>query len=211
VAQKEPSPGPCGSCVRGPPDCVQIPYFENFLIAGRPTQQRAASYYLRILVKNTGTVTARNVEVYAKALKREKNDKWEPVEDFPPMNLVWSDSPPEPHRDRTYLPFLPAGSSRHCDVAHMIEPALRPGFTGETKPGLDSLSLTFDLITRPLHLGHIVGPGKYRLDIEVAAENFDALARVVEIWFDGTFMPEASQMFGDHLRIGVSSECGDAP
>ncbi len=195
----------------GPPDCIQIPYVENFdNISGGRRQERAASYYLRILVKNTGNVTARNVEVYAKSLRQERGDKWEPVEDFPPMNLVWSNSPPEPHRDRTYLPFLPAGSSRHCDVAHMLDPRLKHLFTGETKPGLERLSLTFDLITKPLHFGHIVGPGKYRLDIEVAAENFDALARVVEISFDGDWMPEASQMFGYHLRIDVSPECGEA-
>lgn len=195
----------------GPPDCVQIPYVEDFdNISGGRAQQRATSYYLRILVKNTGTITARNVEVYAKALMRRNGEKWEPVEDFPPMNLVWSNSPPTPHRDRTYLPFLPAGSSRHCDVAHMIDPSVRDRFTGEGKRGLPAPSLTFDLITRPLHLGHIVGPGKYRLDIEVAAENFDALARVVEVWFDGTWVAEASQMFGYHLRIGVSSKCDDA-
>jgi hypothetical protein len=91
----------------------------------------------------------------------------------------------------------------------MLDPANRDSFTGEGKRGLPAPSLTFDLITRPLHLGHIVGPGKYRLDIEVAAENFDALTRVVEVWFDGTWMPEASQMFGYHLRIGVSLNCGD--
>ena len=125
----------------GPPDCVQIPYVEDFdNISGGRRQERAASYYLRILVKNMGTITARNVEVYAKALRRGNGEKWEPVEDFPPMNLVWSNSPPAPHRDRTYLPFLPAGSSRHCDVAHMIDPSVRDRFTGERKRGLDSPS-----------------------------------------------------------------------
>lgn len=194
----------------GPPDCVQIPHVEYQLVAGQPTSKRGTSYYLRMLVKNTGTVTARNVEVYAKALRQERNGNWEPVEDFPPMNLVWSNSPPEPHRDRTYLPFLPAGSSRHCDVAHMIDPQRRQLFESEAKPDLPPPSLTFDVVRGPLHFGHIVGPGKYRLDIEVAAENFDALTRVVEVWFDGTWMPQASQMFGYHLRIGVSSNCGDA-
>ena len=88
----------------------------------------------------------------------------------------------------------------------MLDPRSRHLFTGETRQGLPPLSLTFDLITKPLHLGHIVGPGKYRLDIEVAAENFDALARVVEVWFDGKWMSQASEMFGDHLRIGVSGD-----
>lgn len=92
----------------------------------------------------------------------------------------------------------------------MIEPRQRHHFTDETREGLPPLSLTFDLVTRPLHLGHIVGPGKYQLNIEVAAENFDALARVVEIWFDGTWMSEASQMFGYNLRIGVSPKCTEA-
>ena len=93
----------------------------------------------------------------------------------------------------------------------MLDPWVKHLFTGETKSGLPPLSLTFDLITRPLHLGHIVGPGKYRLDIEVAAENFDALTRAIEVSFDGTWMPQAFDMFGYHLRIGVTLNCGDAP
>lgn len=197
----------------GPPDCVQIPYVEYQLVAGQPTRKRATSYYLRMLVKNMGTVTARNVEVYAKALRRKRNDKWETVEDFPPMNLVWSNSPPEPHyTERKYLPFLPAGSSRHCDVAHMVDPQRRQLFESEAKPELPAPSLTFDLIARPLHFGHIVGPGKYRLDIEVAAENFDAMTRVVEVNFDGTWEPKTADMLGKdkHLWIGVSPNCGDA-
>jgi hypothetical protein len=131
------------------------------------------------------------------------------VKEFPPLNLVWANSPPE---HSTYLPFLPPGASRHCAVAHALDPKLKERFTGEHKPSLppDEVSLTFDLVAKPNHLGHIVGPGKYRLNVEVAAENFDALTRVVEIWFDGTWMPEASQMFGYHMRIGVSPKCGDA-
>jgi hypothetical protein len=193
----------------GPPDCVQIPYVEYSQQAGQIARRQATSYYMRILVKNTGNVTARNVEVYAKALKQERNSRWEPIEDFPPMNLVWSNSPPEPHfTERTYLPFLSPGSSRHCDVAHVVDPSRKQLFESEFKPESPPVTMTFDLIAKPLHFGHIVGPGKYRLTIEVAAENFDVLTRVVEISFDGTWMPKAFDMFGYHLRISVSTICG---
>lgn len=188
----------------GPPDCVAVPFVEHSITSGQPTIKRADSYYLRMLVRNTGNATARNVEVYANRLSVLKNRKWETVADFPPMNLVWSNSPPEPHfRERTYLAFLPPGSSRHCDIAHMVHPSRRHLFESEGKPGGPPVALTFELIAKPLHFGHIVGPGKYHLDIEIAAENFDAVSRVLEISLDGDWKPEAPEMFAEHLRIGM--------
>jgi hypothetical protein len=85
------------------------------------------------------------------------------------MNLVWAN-----HPGLMYFPIIgPRGSQRPCDVGHIIDPADRLDFPEEnnTQLGLrpDQVSLAFDVIARPNHQGHIVGPGLYRLDIEVAA------------------------------------------
>jgi len=102
------------------------------------------------------------------------------------MNLVWSNI------HRIHLPIIgPRGSHRHCDVGHIIDPANWPAFPEEDNARLgltaDQASLTFDLIARPNHQGHIVGPGLYRLDIEVSAENARPILSCLEItlrrWF----------------------------
>ena len=189
------------------PDCVKIPYvwerWERIGSGMQVVRTETTSYYLRVLVKNSGNETARNVEVYAKELNREfKDGRLERVDDFPPMNLIWSNSSPG---RADILPFLPPNSSRHCDVGHILDPKDRKLFQFEYRPDLklrdDEVSLTFDLVQKPLHLGHIVRPGRYRLSIEVAAENFAAIIQQVEINFDGEWNADPQTMFADNLGI----------
>jgi hypothetical protein len=63
------------------------------------------------------------------------------------------------------------------------------------------VSLTVDLVQKPLHLGHIIRPGHYLLTVEVAAENFDAVIKEVEIRFDGKWNDDQEAMFADHVEI----------
>lgn len=81
--------------------------------------------------------------------------------------------------------------------AGTLQPLRRVGFY----VNLDEVSLTFDLVQKPLHLGHIVRPGRYRLSIEVAAENFAAIIQQVEINFDGEWNADPQTMVADHLGI----------
>jgi hypothetical protein len=197
------------SAITKPPDCVKIPYVQTTFLPGMVhsvIRRETTSYYLRALVENIGNETARNVEIYAKELKRESKDgRWERVEDFPPMNLTWSNPQPE---HASSLPSLPPGSRRHCDVGHILDPKDQKSMEAEDRSDLEleagMVSLTFDLINRPLHLGHIVKPGRYRLAIEVAADNFDAVVKEVEINFDGRWNGDQRTMFADHVGIKVA-------
>jgi hypothetical protein len=75
----------------GLPDCVQIPFVVD--IQTNPTgitieHSEITSYYLRIRVQNEGEETARNLEVYAKKLLRQKSDgQWYELAEFQPMNF----------------------------------------------------------------------------------------------------------------------------
>ncbi len=193
------------------PDCVKLPYIQPAHLQFSPQpvvvqQHETTSYYLRVLVENASNETARNVEVYAKKLirYRKSDSQWEEVFDFPPMNLVWSNSPPE---QGTYLRFLPPKMSKLCDVGHIIDPTDRKDFEGDNNPALDlspdEVSLTFDVIQKPLHKGHIVKQGDYRLEIVVAADNVDAVTRKVKIFFDGKWHSDRATMLRDHVGIGV--------
>ena len=98
-----------------PPDCtaVQVSRLDGTKVAD--------SVYLRLRVKNIGKATAKNAEVYASELLRRRTDgTWERVDEFPPMNLKWSNS------GGIYWPFIVAGMGKHCDIGHIVDPACRP-------------------------------------------------------------------------------------
>jgi hypothetical protein len=193
------------SVENGPPDCVQID-IRGAYSAGQII--RASSYYLRVKVRNTGNETARNVEIYATALTRQQQagGQWERVKSFPPMNLVWANSPPDDPLLRMYLPFLPTKDvSKYCDVGHIIEPNKRDAFQEENpelKLTQDGVSLAFDLIQRPNNKGNIVRPGLYHLDIVVAAENAAPVKRTIVIDLK-RWIPDEARMFSDGVNISI--------
>jgi hypothetical protein len=185
------------ACICAPPHCVSVPM--------RKTDGTATTtaVYLRVLVTNEkGRDSARNVWVYAKELSHQRADStWEQVKAFPPMNLIWSN-----HPGMMYFPIIGPDSQRPCDVGHIIDPADLPNFPEESSTrlnlGPDQVSLAFDVVARPNHQGHIVGPGLYRLDIEVGAENARPLSSRLEIdlrrWY-----PDEARMLSEGVGIRV--------
>jgi hypothetical protein len=183
------------ACICAPPHCVSVP------MGRRDSTATTTAVYLRVLVTNGGRESARNVGAYANDLSRQRADStWERMPDFPPMNLIWS------NLGTMYFPIIGPGSRRPCDVGHIIDPANRRDFPEESNTrlnlGPDQVSLTFDVIAKPNHQGHIVGPGVYRLDIEVSAENARPLSSRLEIdlrrWY-----PEEARMLSAGVRIRV--------
>lgn len=179
-----------------PPDCVWVPFTNQ---AGAHV---ADAVYLRIWVENDGNDTARSVEVYAGELQRRRADgTWERVQAFPPMNLRWANL-----GGAIYSPSIAPGMGKHCDIAHIAEPASRAAL-GEVNPSLNlpaqTTSMAFDLMVSPNHRGHIVGPGLYRLAIVVAAENSRPVRRTVEINLKGGWYPAEAEMLRDGVGIRV--------
>lgn len=179
----------------GPPDCVAGPV--NLLDGSFV----ADSVYLRVWVENVGNATARNVEVYAKELRRRRADtNWERVSAFPPMNLRWA------NLGTIYFPSIAPEMGKHCDVGHVVDPARRH-LLKEDAPRLDltnqQSSLAFDLMVAPNHRGHIVGPGEYQLDILVAAENVRPKKAKVVINLRGPWYPDEATMLRDGVGMAV--------
>ena len=179
-----------------PPDCVAVPITDlqgNFI---------ADCVFLRLWIENEGNEAARNVEVYAKELRRRRaDDTWERVAAFPPMNLKWANT-----NAAIYYPVISPMMGKHCDIAHVVDPGRRkrPALM-ENNPALgladDKTSLTFDLQTSPNHRGHIVGPGKYELDLLIAAENADPIAHTIEIRLEGPWDSNETRMLRDFVGI----------
>jgi hypothetical protein len=178
-----------------PPDCIAVPFNkpDGTIIAN--------SVYLRLWIDNFGNATAKNAEVYAKELRRRRADgEWERVDAFPPTNLTWSNV------RLMYFPIIAPKMGKHCDLAHIADPAQRHLLREDApKLGLtvQQTSMAFDLTAVPNHRGHIVGPGKYRLSILVAAENARPIERTVAISLRGSWYADEAQMLRDGVGVTV--------
>jgi hypothetical protein len=179
-----------------PPDCVAVPMT-------RPDGTFVTNcVYLRLWIENTGNATAKNAEVYAKQLRRQRADgTWERLSSFPPMNLRWADF------HMMYFPSISPEMGKHCDLGHIVDPACRH-LLNEDRPSLgltdQQASLTFDLMAAPNHRGHIIGPGEYQLDILIAAENARPSKRMVTISIRGPWYAEEARMLRDGVGVTVA-------
>ena len=157
--------------------------------------------YLRLWVENIGNATAKNAEVYAKELRRQRADgTWELVNAFPSMNLRWADF------HTLYFPGITRDMGKHCDLGHIADPARRH-FLHEEAPNLgltnQQASLAFDVMFPPNHRGHIIGPGEYQLDILVAAENVRPAKRTIKISLRGIWDADEAKMLRDGVGVTV--------
>jgi hypothetical protein len=186
------------SCRTEPPDCVAVPVTNT--LTG---EFIADSIYLRILVENDGNATAQSTEVYAKELRVQRLDgTWEIVSSFPPMNLVWTNL-----NGAAYTRILP-GKSKHCDIGHIINPSHRDRLSGELPAfGLSPSQtvLAFELVSKPNNRTPIIGPGIYRLDIQIAAENARPKKLTVNLSFNGSWYSDSTRMLRDGVGINVES------
>jgi len=179
-----------------PPDCVWAPFKQpnGTLVCD--------SVYLRLWIENKGNATARNVEVYAKGLRRRRADNtWERVAAFPPMNLKWANL----LGGQIYFPIISPEMGKHCDVAHVADAANRAAL-GETPPApypTNRTAMAFDLMVAPDHRGHIVGLGEYELEVLVAAENARPLRKLVKLGLTGDWHADEQRMLRDGFGIAV--------
>lgn len=182
-----------------PPDCVSVPFTRQ-----DTGEVVANTIHVRFWVKNVGKSLARQVEVYAQRLRRERADgSWEDVRSFPPMNLLWADL----HPPTMYFPGIAPCMGKHCDLGYIIEPARRRFMPHDENPTLQltaqQVSFTFLLVARPNHKGHIVGPGRYQIHIVVAAENARPRTKRLELFLPGPWYPEEDRMLRDGIGVGV--------
>jgi hypothetical protein len=185
------------SMLTEPPDCKAVP---ERMEDSKKTIIMVDSIYLRMRVGNEGNAPALNAEVYADALSRKRKDgSWEKIASFPPMNLTWSDV------GGIYFPRISPGMNKHCDVAAIYDPTGLAQVDGTPASILGETKLTFCLVSRPNHLGHIVGPGTYRLSVFLAAENSKPIKRQVVIELPGKWHAGEAAMLRDGVGISVEN------
>ena len=94
------------------PYCLRFPAREN-----RQKPWAGWTYWLRVWVKNEGNVRAEKVEVFLSQALVRNNGSFEPVPNFTPMNLTWSNT------HDTYVEGISPQMRRFCDFAAIYDPA----------------------------------------------------------------------------------------
>jgi hypothetical protein len=153
-------------------------------------------------IENVGNASALNAEVYAKELHIQRLEgTWERVEWFSPMNLKWANG------FGVHFPSIAPAMGKHCDLGHITDPAHRRRL-GETSDRLglaeSAVSLAFDLIERPNHKGHIIGPGTYRLEVLIAAQNVRPERRTFNIFIKGPWTPDEATMLRENVGVSIA-------
>jgi len=158
----------------------------------------ADCYYFRLWVDNYGNTSAKNVEVFASELKREKADgTLENVKSFTPMNLKWS------NLGTLYFPAIHPKAGKYCDCFHVVDPTVRDspeiGMENDNRKDIpqDKSILSFDTLVSANTKGHLQPPGKYQLGVIVAAENATAVYKSIEIHLTGDWYSDEELMLKD--------------
>ena len=194
-----------------PPDAHAIPIVferEDHFRPNRSSTHVIDAFYFRVRVRNSGRAPAQQVEVFARALRRSSDGRWEPVLEFVPMNLTWS------HIGGLYFPFIVPGMDKHCDLARIVDPAGRDQTSYDKNPWLklknDQCSLAFTVIAESNNRSYIVGPGDYQLDVEVAAANATRVRRTMRIRVHGVWFRDEERMLRDGVKMTMIETHGAA-
>lgn len=184
------------------PDCFKIPYGAISIQTGE--LKIVDSYFLRFRVINKGRKRAENVEVFASKLtKLQANSSYEEVASFLPMHLNWSSHP----KGNIFVSTLSRKMYRHCDLAHIINPNDRLDCHGEAghRPIVapDKTVLSFETIVKPNSLSHLQEPGRYRLTVVIAANNFEPIEKCLEIYLSGEWFDDETRMLSEGVGVRV--------
>ncbi len=176
-----------------PPDCHRT------LISDRREQNIGNCFYFRLRVYNNGNTAAKTVEVFASSLKRKCADGiFRNVDSFLPMNFTWS------HIGGLYFPSISPNMYKHCDLGHIVAPNIRHLAPGESNDKIVTGTQTifsFDQIVKPNNKGYLIGPGKYALEIVVAAANASPKVQQIEINHTGKWYTDEDEMLKDGIDI----------
>ena len=181
-----------------PPDCVRVAavYTYDFYRNSEFVSEEQGSVdtlYVRMRIGNFGRSLAREVQVFAESVTTfDQAEGWRPVRMFPSMNLPWSDLPEDSDvKLRMFFPGLGPTMSKHCDLGRIASP-LHRYLIEDDRDDLDLKmnAFAFETLVKPNHKGHIVGPGRYRIRLLLAAENARPVVRTIELVVSPEWKPD---------------------
>lgn len=164
----------------------------------------ADAHYIRCRIKNTGKISAQDVEVaIARMFREDASGNFIPYESSVLMNLLWS------HRNSHVLTQLPPETERYITLGHVTDPAQRayiPG--GEDDPQRDiapgKTLFCLETFVRSNTREYLLDPGRYRIVLEVSAANARPKQFAFSLHHTGDWFPDEARMYSQGLgmRIG---------
>ncbi|MDP2947120.1 MAG: hypothetical protein Q8N88_03315 [Nanoarchaeota archaeon] len=176
-----------------PPDCHKI--------AMRNPQTGAYvcdSYYFRFRVENTGNYQMEDVEAIPVELYKKINGKFEKVNNFLPLNLVWA------HYHNITMPKIQPLMFKHLDFGHIT----KSNFANLSYFGIsESARIVFqlDLAVIPNTGSHILIPGDYKIKILFAANNLKPIAKIYNIEIKDNWTDDEKEMLNNNISIKEES------
>jgi hypothetical protein len=184
------------------PDCAKaLVYIVNK--ATGDALDRADCYWLRLWVSNVGRRGAEQVQVYLASLSKQgSGGAYQPVPGFLPMNLLWAHS--RPGEPEVFVKGIASTMGRHCDLAHVVEPAKSEAFGADHAHAvLGQCTAILDLEAPPAIGSARLIPGTYRLELWVAASNASRITRTVELTLRERWSDDAAEMFGERFTARI--------
>ncbi len=149
-----------------PPDCHKTSFYQSEV-----DRKVCDTYYFRFRVENTGNYFTENVEAMITEVHKKEGKIYKKINSFLPLNLVWS------HYRSITIPQIQPHLFKHLDLGHILK--TNPEFLARF--GLTSTNKVFfelDVLVRPNTGSHIFFPGKYKLQITFAGNNFDSQKKI---------------------------------
>ena len=169
---------------------------KTFLTRGETGEYLSDAYGFRIWVENKGIRAAKNVEVFASKLWKQRQDEsYKLVSSFNPDNLIWS------NLGAKVFPAIHKDAGRHCDIFHIIDPLNRKLIWQENDERgdipIDKAILSFDTRSKSNTKDYLQPPGRYRLEVMVSADNAGAFSKILEINLNGEWYEDEERMLTD--------------
>ena len=173
---------------------VARPDAERFVWDDHP---HSGTYYFRLAITNEGNVEARNVQLYLASVERRRQDgRYEVVERFSPMNLLWT------HIHSPTLPvLLPKMPPRNCDLAIIADPL----GSGYRLPGLaaEQAILVLAMEVEAQSGSNLLEPGSYHFHLKLVASNQRPQDYTLAIEFPGKWYDDQDKMFSDGFGMRI--------
>jgi hypothetical protein len=159
-------------------------------------------YWVRIEVKNSGKSRAEKVQVYASRLEKlSLDDKFEEIESFIPLNMKWSNSPP--NAPVITLDGISPTMSAFCDAVSLSDPA-NPTETVRPPGAKDGETLGYlQLEVAPNSGSHILAKGKYMVTLLIAAANVTPIKKTLIFKHTGAWTFDEDTMRRDYLTVSL--------
>lgn len=182
------------------PDCVLMPTLVNFQRGSEVLEWRGNIYFFRLWVENTGNRPAERVQVYVQSISYEIGERKSTVSDFIPMNLRWANSI-EPNRPTIFETLNPS-MGKHCDFGS-VSPTTNPAES--PRDGMSPGQSTFNLWTEvfPNNQGHQLRPGKYLIELRVAASNVAPRTFLLRLDWSGSFEEIPETMYSRSIKLDL--------